>query len=128
MELKITADKKLLEALDKLAEAIKVAIEPQMGIVPPPDVMKGEIATVAAPTAEPKEEPAPKAAPAAEPPVAPESKVPSRDEIQRLAIVKIQAGLGSSVKKLVEKYGAARVGEVPEDKLAEFKADLEVLA
>lgn len=129
MELKITADKKLLEALEKIAAGMAALTAASVHAAAAIETtQEPAAATVAAPTAEPKEEPTPKASPAAEPPVAPESKVPSRDEIQRLAIVKIQAGLGSSVKKLVEKYGAARVGEVPEDKLAEFKADLEVLA
>lgn len=124
MELKITADKKLMEALDKIANALTALNSAALAAGAP----------VAAPKAEPEELTTHKTEPASEAPAAPENvapfdvpATPSRDEIQRLAIVKIQAGLGSAVKKLVEKYGAARVSEVALEKLAEFKAELEAL-
>lgn len=130
MEIKITADKKLLDALDKLAEAVKAVVQPTT-------------APQTAPQAKAEELTAQKTEPATEAPAAPESEAPNpepvqpeqpkaeaptRDEVRRVAVVKIQAGLGKAVKDLVAKYGAARVNDVPEDKLAEFKAELEVIA
>lgn len=118
MELKLTADKKLLDAIERLIEAIngsRVTAEP-----------------VATPLEEePKEEPAqqeepaqPQPEPAKEEPAAPAY---DRDEVKRMATKKIQAGKRDAVKDLVEKYGAQRVGDVAEDKLAAFAAELEAI-
>lgn len=130
MEIKLTADKKLLDALDKLAEAVKAALQPTAAPQTAPQAKTEELTTH---TTEPATE-APAApeseAPATEPvqPETPKAEAPTRDEVRRVAVVKIQAGLGKAVKDLVAKYGAARVNDVPEDKLAEFKAELEALA
>lgn len=130
MEIKLTADKKLLDALDKLAEAVKAALQPTAAPQTAPQAKPEELT---AHTTEPATE-APAApeseAPATEPvqPEPPKAEAPTRDEVRRVAVVKIQAGLGKAVKDLVAKYGAARVNDVPEDKLAEFKAELEALA
>lgn len=116
MELKLTADKKLLEAIERLIEAINanrvVAAAP-----------------VAAPAEEPKKEPAPQEEPAqAEPEPVEEPKATyTKDAVQHMAIEKIQAGKRDAVKALVSKYGAERVGDVAEDKLAAFAAELEAL-
>lgn len=129
MEIKITADRKLLDALDKLADAIKAYAQPAIGVLEAVDAKADELR---APAAEPATE-APAApesvSPAAEPAQATKAPAdaPTRDEVRRVAVMKIQAGLGKAVKDLVAKYGAARVGDVPEDKLAEFKAELEAL-
>ena len=174
MELKITADKKLLEALDKISAAITAAglygvagfqaqidaareaderatIERRIGLCAQSAddaaerladmaaaaklafdesaAKPAQAATTTAPTAKVEEEPTPKAEPATAAPAPSESvPAPSRDEVQRLAIVKIQGGQRKGVQELVSKYGVARVGEVPEDKLAAFKAELEALA
>ncbi len=107
MELKITADKKLLEAIDKLAEA-----------------MLTHRATDAAPRRAPegKEEPKP------EPKPEPEAKpTPSMNDVRTKAISLIQGGKRDEVKALLEKYGAKKVTAVAEDKLAAFAAELEAL-
>lgn len=118
MELKLTADKKLLDAIDRLIEAISANKAPAA-------------APVAALTEEPKEDPAPQEMPAQpEPEPAKEEPAPpaySKDEVQRMAIQKIQAGNRDVVKALIEKYGAKRVGDVTEDKLAAFAAELEAI-
>lgn len=119
MEIKITADKKLLEALEKIAAALTTftsAGEPAVAPVAPAPTKAEEIPAQ-------NDKPAVEA-PAAAPDIKP---VPTRDEVQQLAIVKIQGGKRDAVKALVEKYGAPRVGEVDEDKLASFKAELEAL-
>ena len=152
MELKITADKKLLEALEKIAAAInaaglygvnagvraqidaareaeeKATIEAKIGAVAEP-AQDAAPAPETAPKAKPEELTTHATEPATEAPEAPTGEpAPSRDEVQRLAIVKIQGGQRKGVQDLVAKYGVARVGEVPEDKLAAFKAELEALA
>lgn len=130
MEIKITADKKLLDALDKLAEAVKAVVQPTTAPQTAPQAKAEELTTH---TTEPATE-APAApeseAPTPEPvqPEPPKAEAPTRDEVRRVAVAKIQAGLGKAVKDLVAKYGAARVNDVPEDKLAGFKAELEALA
>ena len=131
MEIKITADKKLLDALTGIAEALKGFCQP---VSAPETAAPAKVVEMPAPVAEPaepapapaevepaKEEPKPEPAQPAEP-------VPSRDEIQHLAITKIQGGQRDGVKSLLERLGAARVGEVPDDKLAEFERGLEALA
>ena len=118
MELKLTADKTLLDAIERLIEALNV----NGGFAPAP---------VAVPAEEPEAEPAPQEEPAkAEPePAKEEPAAPaySKDEVQRMAIKKIQAGNRDAVKDLIEKYGAKRVGDVAEDKLAAFAAELEAI-
>ena len=116
MELKLTADKKLLDAIDRLIEAITT----HGGLAAAP---------VAAPATEPKEEPAQQEAPAQPDPepVKDEPVVFTKDEVQRMAIEKIQAGKRDQVKALITKYGAERVGDVAEDKLAAFAAELEAI-
>lgn len=111
MELKITADKKLLEAIDKLAEA-----------------MLARRATDAAPGRAPEgeEEPKPKPEPKPEPKI--EAKpTPSMNDVRTKAISLIQGGKRDEVKALLEKYGAKKVTAVAEDKLAAFAAELEAL-
>lgn len=127
MEIKLTADKKLLDALDKLAEAVKAALQPTAAPQAAPQAKPDELTTH---TTEPATEAPESESPAPEPtrPEPPKTEAPTRDEVRRVAVAKIQAGLGKAVKDLVAKYGAARVNDVPEDKLAEFKAELEALA
>lgn len=135
MEIKLTADKKLLEALDKLANALIAAFEPRVDIMPLPDLMKGEPdpaqpAALDPMTALPvvdKEEPAQPEKPA-EAPSKPAQSVPNREDVQRVAVTKIQSKLGAKVKALIEKHGGTRVSDVPEENLAAFMAELEALA
>ena len=116
MELKLTADKKLLEALERLAEALSAHSIPVA-------------APITVSTEEPKEEPAPQEEPVqSQPePAAPALPTYSKDEVQHMAIKKIQAGKRDAVKKLVSSYGAERVGDVAEEKLAAFAAELEAI-
>lgn len=136
MEIKLTADKKLLEALDKLAEALKAAFEPQVSIQELPNLMATYETEPAQPaaldpvTALPvvdKEEPAQPEKPA-EAPSKPAQRVPNRKDVQRVAVTKIQSKLGAKVKALIEKHGGTRVSDVPEENLAAFMAELEALA
>lgn len=142
MEIKLTADKKLLEALDKLADALKAAFEPQVSIQELPNLLatyETEPAQPAQPaqpaaldplTALPvvdKEEPAQPEKPA-EAPSKPAQSVPNREDVQRVAVTKIQSKLGAKVKALIEKHGGTRVSDVPEENLAAFMAELEALA
>lgn len=140
MEIKLTADKKLLDALSGIAAALEAALKrsepvqtafmaPVATSTLPPDKLaipdeKSAEAPSAPSQATPEPEPAPPAA--SEAPEVPTA--PTRDAVRQAAVVKIQAGLGSAVKALVTRYGAARVGDVPEEQLAEFLADLEALA
>ena len=134
MEIKLTADKKLLEALDKLADALKAAFEPRVDILRLPD-MTGEPEPPQAAALDPltalpivdKEEPAQPEKPA-EAPSEPAQNVPSREDVQRVAVTKIQGGLGKKVKALIEKHNGTRVSDVPEENLAAFMAELEALA
>ena len=126
MEIKLTADKKLMEVLEQIAAALTSALtsaaQPVGGSQTPAPALAEK--TVAHETQPATAAPAPADADQAPPfPL----ETPSRDEIQRLAIVKIQGGKRDAVKALVVKYGAARVGEVAEDRLAAFKAELEAL-
>lgn len=136
MEIKLTADKKLLEALDKLADALKAAFEPRVDIQELPNLLTAYEAETAQPaaldplTALPvvdKEEPAQPEKPA-EAPSEPAQNVPNREDVQRVAVTKIQSKLGAKVKALIEKHGGTRVSDVPEENLAAFMAELEALA
>lgn len=134
MEIKLTADKKLLEALDKLADALKAAFEPRVDILTLPDMVgepePAQPAALDPLTALPvvdKEEPAPQEKPA-EAPSEPAQRVPNREDVQRVAVTKIQGGLGKKVKALIEKHNGTRVSDVPEENLAAFMAELEALA
>lgn len=125
MEIKITADKKLLDAIDKLAEALKASVQPATDALTAAAAEAEEVDTQ-------NVEPASEAQEAAqdEPAKEPEQEAqaaPTREEIQRIAVAKIQAKLGKQVKALIEKHGGTRVSDVPETNLAAFKADLEQL-
>lgn len=136
MEIKLTADKKLLDALSGIAAALEAALkrsEPaQSAFMAPVAASTLPTDKLAAPEAKPEEalstpsQAMPESEPA--PPEAPVPAAPTRDEVRQTAVVKIQAGLGPAVKALVTRYGAARVGDVPEERLAEFLAELEALA
>lgn len=111
MELKLTADKKLLDTMERLIEALNACRLP------------GSTASITEPESCVKEEPV-----QAEPEPAKEAqKAYTKDAVQHMAIEKIQAGKRDAVKALIEKYGAERVGDVTEDKLAAFAAELEAL-
>lgn len=141
MEIKLTADKKLLEALDKLGTAIVNALSEYQtpeGRKKWDEVRRAdEEATLAEKTAnlDPltalptvgSEEPAQPEKPA-EAPSEPAQDVPSREDVQRVAVTKIQGGKGKKVKALIEKHGGTRVSDVPEENLAAFLAELEALA
>lgn len=113
MEIKITADKKVLDVLERIAAALTAA----------PNIQTTPATLIEAPAAA-----APKATTATSEPVA-EAKpeAPSREEVQSLAVARIQGGKRDAVKALIVKYGAARVSGVTDDKLASFKAELEAL-
>ena len=115
MEIKLTADKKLLDAINHLAEAI-LASRP------------------GAPAPEPKPEPEPerKVVPMPEPDPAPFDAQPepapvTRDDVRSLATARIQGGKRDELKALLAKYNAKRVSDVPEDKLAAFAAEMEAM-
>lgn len=118
MEIKLTADKKLLDAINHLAEAILASRtgapapepenkpeepEPERKIVPMPEPDM--------PAPERKDEPAPV----------------TRDEVRSLATNRIQEGKRDELKALLKKFGAMRVSDVPEVKLAAFAAEMEAL-
>ena len=127
MEIKIIADKKLLDALNALSETLKTLKACPCTAAPQqPDSRADEQNPV------PETEPTQKAPEAAQEMPAPEvqppqSDAPTVDEVRRLAVTKIQAGLSAAVKELVTKYGATRVTDVAEDRRAAFKAELEAL-
>ena len=112
MEIKLTADKKLLDAINHLAEAIlasrtsapvpetKPEPEPENTVVPMP-----------APEPEPEQKPA----------------TVTRDDVRSLATARIQGGKRDELKALLAKYNAKRVSDVPEDKLAAFAAEMEAM-
>lgn len=52
---------------------------------------------------------------------------PDRRTVKSLAVKKIQAGHRDAVKSLITAYGAEKIDLVPEDRLAAFLADLEVI-
>lgn len=134
MEVTFKADKKLLDAINALAEAVRGMAEHCQANTENVQVI--DTATVKAlkvaserraelcTPAEEEEEFLPFEAEKQDEPKPP---VPSRDEVNKLAIAKIQAKHRDEVKALLEKYGAAKVSAVPEEHLAEFKAALEAL-
>lgn len=123
MELKITADRRFLEAIEKLAEAIHESLRGQASKTPKVKMPACEAEEYAAPVIEPERtEPAAKE----EPPAQEETPV-SAEEVKRQAIQMIQGGLRDAVKALLEKYGVARVTDIADEKLAEFKKDLDGL-
>lgn len=123
MEIKITADKKLLEAIDKLAEAIKGLQLPQIDAMTAlPVVVEEE------PAQDEKPLPGENKAVSEDAPETPAEPIPTRDDVRRVAIVKIQGGHRDAVTALVKKYGGTRVQDVPEANLVAFKAELEALA
>ncbi len=128
MEIKIIADKKLLDALNALSETLKTLRAcPCLSAAPQqPDSGKDEQspARETEPACKAPEAAQEKPAPEAQPP---QSDAPTVDEVRRLAVTKIQAGLSAAVKELVTKYGATRVTDVAEDRRAAFKAELEAL-
>ena len=122
MEIKITGDKKLLEALDKIAEALS-----RMVAAPATKAIQDAAnAATAATTAEPEEVQTQPVEPAQDPSPASQKAepVPTREEIRSMAAIKLQAGHRDAVKALIGKCGGTRVSDVPEDRLAEFKAGL----
>lgn len=134
MEIKVTADKKLLDVLGKLADALVALTTPQDSILTLPDLTgepePAQPAALDPLTALPvvdKEEPAQPEKPA-EAPSEPAQRVPNREDVQRVAVTKIQSKLGAKVKALIEKHGGTRVSDVPEENLAAFMAELEALA
>lgn len=133
MEVTFKADKKLLDAINALAEAVRGMAEHCQVNTEPKAPDEGE----AKPCTPAEEEEAKPCTPAEEEEGVlpfeagkqdePKPPVPSRDEVNKLAIAKIQAKHRDEVKALLEKYGAAKVSAVPEEHLAEFKAALEAL-
>lgn len=112
MEIKLTADKKLLDAINHLAEAILAsrtsAPVPETKPEPEPE---NKVVPMPAPEPEPEQRPA----------------TVTRDDVRSLATARIQAGKRDELKALLAKYNAKRVSDVPEDKLAAFAAEMEVL-
>ena len=112
MEIKLTADKKLLDAINHLAEAILAG-------------------RTSAPVPETKPEPEPEnkvvPMPVPEPEQEQKPATVTRDDVRSLATARIQAGKRDELKALLAKYNAKRVSDVPEDKLAAFAAEMEVL-
>lgn len=122
MEVTFKADKKLLDAINALAEAVRGMAEHCQANTEPKAPDEGEAKPCT--RAEEEEGVLPFEAEKQDEPKPP---VPSRDEVNKLAIAKIQAKHRNEVKALLEKYGAAKVSAVPEEHLAEFKAALEAL-
>ena len=112
MEIKLTADKKLLDAINHLAEAILASRT-----------------STPAPETKPEPEPENKVVPMPAPEPEPEQKpaTVTRDDVRSLATARIQGGKRDELKALLAKYNAKRVSEVPEDKLAAFAAEMEAM-
>ena len=112
MEIKLTADKKLLDAINHLAEAILAsrtsAPVPETKPEPEPE---NKVVPMPAPEPEPDQKPA----------------TVTRDDVRSLATARIQGGKRDELKALLAKYNAKRVSDVPEDKRAAFAAEMEVL-
>ena len=112
MEIKLTADKKLLDAINHLAEAILAsrtsAPVPETKPEPEPE---NKVVPMPAPEPEPEQKPA----------------TVTRDDVRSLATARIQGGKRDELKALLAKYNAKRVSDVPEDKLAAFAAEMEAL-
>ena len=134
MEVTFKADKKLLDAINALAEAVQGMAEHCQANTEPVyafgTMSKEDLEATSKNEAKPctpaeeEEEVLPFEAEKQDEPKPP---VPSRDEVNKLAIAKIQAKHRDEVKALLEKYGAAKVSAVPEEHLAEFKTALEAL-
>lgn len=122
MEVTFKADKKLLDAINTLAEAVRGMAEHCQANTEPKAPDEGEAKPCT--PAEEEEGVLPFETGKQDEPKPP---VPSRDEVNKLAIAKIQAKHRDEVKALLEKYGAAKVSAVPNEHLAEFKAALEAL-
>ena len=112
MEIKLTADKKLLDAINHLAEAILAgrtsAPVPETKPEPEPE---SKVVPMPAPEPEPEQRPA----------------TVTRDDVRSLATARIQAGKRDELKALLAKYNAKRVSDVAEDMLAAFAAEMEAL-
>ena len=70
--------------------------------------------------------PAPAPVPAPEPAPAP-TKTITKQEVQAKAIAQMDAGKQAELQALLKKYGVPALPSVPDDQLAAFYADLEVL-
>ena len=112
MEIKLTADKKLLDAINHLAEAILASrtSTPAPETKPEPEP-ENKVVPMPAPEPEPEQRPA----------------TVTRDDVRSLATARIQAGKRDELKALLAKDNAKRVSEVPEDKLAAFAAEMEAM-
>ena len=112
MEIKLTADKKLLDAINHLAEAILAgrtsAPVPETKPEPEPE---SKVVPMPAPEPEPEQRPA----------------TVTRDDVRSLATARIQGGKRDELKALLAKYNAKRVSDVAEDMLAAFAAEMEAL-
>ena len=112
MEIKLTADKKLLDAINHLAEAILAsrtsAPVPETKPEPEPE---NKVVPMPAPEPEPEQKPA----------------TVTRDDVRSMATARIQGGKRDELKALLAKYNAKRVSDVPEDKLAAFAAEMEAM-
>ena len=112
MEIKLTADKKLLDAINHLAEAILAsrtsAPVPETKPEPEPE---NKVVPMPAPEPEPEQKPA----------------TVTRDDVRSLATARIQGGKRDELKALLAKYNAKRVSDVAEDMLAAFAAEMEAL-
>lgn len=114
MEIKLTADKKLLDAINHLAEAILAGRTSAPAPVPetkPEPEPESKVVPMPAPEPEPEQRPA----------------TVTRDDVRSLATARIQAGKRDELKALLAKYNAKRVSDVAEDKLAAFAAEMEAL-
>lgn len=124
MEVTFNADKKLLDTLNSLIGAVNALVGVTQGMTkssPAPEQGKPEKEEALVPEA------AEEAPPWNEEPKEAKKPTVSREEVNQLAILKIQAKHRDGVKALLEKYGVSKVGAVPEEHLAAFKAELEAL-
>ena len=115
MEIKLTADKKLLDAINHLAEAILACRTGAPESEDRPEEPEPERKVVPMPEPQPAPEHEPEPAPV------------TRDEVRSLATNRIQEGKRDELKALLKKFGAVRVSDVPEVKLAAFAAEMEAL-
>lgn len=123
MELKITADERTLEALEGLTKALNAYMTGKEAL---PDRTEPALKMPACEEEEYATPPGTEPAPQEEPP-APEEAPISAEDVKRQAIRMIQGGQRDAVKGLLEKYGVARVTDVTDEKLADFKKDLDSL-
>lgn len=138
MEIKITADRKLLDALERIAAAIAPVAAPVAAPEAPRRAKAAQTKTDPTPAPEPATAPTEAATTAPDVPwattqetppaeTAAPAAVPTREEVQKLAIARVHEGKREEMRALLARYQAARVSEVAEGKLAAFKAELEVL-